>query len=159
MPAIGTDCHITLAHVDIDGGAAYGFLVNVNHRIYPEGVRINREVISSGMIQVWLYFDVLLADDLLNPDGTIHAQTRAQMYSKLLQFLDMPSGIEVATPVGTFSNLGALGFTADERHMPLSSLVKVQLNNAGYYWPPVAPELLAQSVWDGVLTWNTSYWR
>lgn len=159
MPTIGTDCHITLAHAAIDGGAAYGFLVNISHKIYPEGVRINREVISSGVTRVWLYFDVLLADDLLNPDGSIHAQTRAQMYSKLLQFLAMPAGIEVATPVGTLANLGALGFTADERHLPLSSLVKVQLNNAGYYWPPVAPELLAQSVWDGVLTWDTSYWR
>jgi len=109
--------------------------------------------------QVWLYFDVLLADNLLNPDGSMHAQTRAQMYSKLLQFLTMPSGIEVSTPVGTFTNLGALGFTADERHLPLSTIVKVQFNNAGYYWSPVAPELLAQSVWDGVLTWNTSYWR
>lgn len=159
MPTIGTDCHITLSHADVGGGAAYGFLVNVNHRLYPEGVRINREVVSSGVTRVWLYFDVLLADDLLNPDGSIHTQTRVQMYSRLLQYLAMPSGIEVATPVGTFANLGALGFTADERHLPLSSLVKVQLNNAGYYWPPVVPELLAQSVWDGVLTWDTSYWR
>jgi len=159
MPAIGTDCHITLAHAAIDGGAAYGFLVDSRQKTYPEGIRINREVISSGVTQVWLYFDVLLADNLLNPDGSMHAQTRAQMYSKLLQFLTMPSGIEVSTPVGTFTNLGALGFTADERHLPLSTIVKVQFNNAGYYWSPVAPELLAQSVWDGVLTWNTSYWR
>lgn len=159
MSTLGTDCHITLAHAGIDGGAAYGFLVDAAQRIFPEGMRVNRQVISSGVTQVWLYFDVLLADDLLNPDGSLHTQTRAQMYSKLLQFLEKPSGIEVSTPVGTFTNLGALGFTADERHLPLSSIVKVQFNNAGYYWPPVPPELLAQSVWDGVLTWNTSYWR
>lgn len=159
MAAIGVDCHITLSHPSIDGGVAYGFLVNTENKIFPEGCRINREVDSSGITQVWIYFDVVLADNMLNPDGSSHTQTRAQMYSKLLQFLEMSSGVTVGTPVGSFSDLGALGFTADERHLPLSSLIKVQFNNVGYYWPPVPVDLLNQSVWDGVLTWNTSYWR
>ena len=33
------------------------------------------------------------------------------------------------------------------------------LNNVGYYFPPADPEKLALSLWDGTLTWATSYWR
>lgn len=158
VPVIGQDCHITLAHQSIDSGVAYGFLVSADNKIIPEGVRVNREVISDGLTAVWIHADILLANSMKNPDGSMHTQTRAQMYAKLLQFLQMTSGIELSTPIGTYTNLGALGFTADERHMPNYSVVKLQLNNVGYYWPPVAPGLLIQSVWDGFLTWDTSYW-
>lgn len=158
-PVIGQDCHIKLSHAGIDAGAPYGFLVDERHKVYPEGVRINRETVSGGLVTVWVHADVVLADDLLNPDGTRHSATRAEMYAKLLEFLDQDSGIEMETPVGTLVNLGALGFTADERHLPRHSIVKLQLNNAGTYYPPVDADLLALSVWDGTLTWADSYWR
>ena len=38
MPTIGTDCHLTLKHDDLNGGAAYGFLLDPASR-YPEGLR------------------------------------------------------------------------------------------------------------------------
>ena len=63
------------------------------------------------------------------------------------------------SPAGALTNLGALGFTADERHLPDHTVVKCQFNNAGSYFPPVDPEQLAQSIWDGPLTWETSFWR
>jgi len=69
------------------------------------------------------------------------------------------SGITLVTPVGAFTNLGALGYSADERHRPHHSIIKCELNNVGYYFPPVDPDLLALSLWDGTLTWSTSYWR
>jgi hypothetical protein len=159
MASLGQDCHIKLRHTDVNGGEAAGFLVDTRHKLIPEGVRINRQVISDGTTAVWVYFDVVLADDLLNPDGSLHAETRSQMYSRLLQYLAQQAGIELETLVGTLTNLGALGFTADERHTPGRSIIKVQLNNAGYYWPPVNPELLALSVWSGTLTWGSGYWR
>lgn len=161
MPTIGQDCHITLSHPLVNGRAAYGFLLNEEpgESTRPGGVQITRQVLSDGSTLVWVLFDILLADRALNPDGSAHAKTRAQDYAVLLQYLAQLSDIAVQTPVGTILNLFAVGYTADERHMPYSSLIKCQLNNYGIYWPPVDPDTLAQSLWDGALTWSTSYWR
>jgi len=156
---LGVNCHIILSHVEVDEGAEFGFLVDPERELYPEGVRINRQVVSDGSTTVWVHADVLLADGLVNPDGSSHADDRGAMYSKLLQFLDKRSGLTLETPAGALTNLGALAYCADERHTPDFSLVRVVLNNAGVYWPPVDADLLGQSQWDGALTWATSYWR
>jgi hypothetical protein len=163
MPTIGQDCHITLTHPEINSGQPYGFLVNENGGTRPGGVEITHEVDSYGATRLWIYFDILLADSITNPDGSFHSTTRAADYAILLQYLSKMSGIELATPIGTFLNLGAVGWTVDERHMPGYSLMKCQINNIGYYWPPVDPDLLAQSVWESdavpSLSWGTGYWR
>ena len=76
-------------------------------------------------------------------------------------------------PLGAVVSLGALGWTADERHTPSHSIVKCQLNNVGHYFPPVDPQVLKQSVWGypeldpqpvgypavPSLTWDGGYWR
>jgi len=156
---LGGNCHIILSHAEIDDGAEFGFLVDPQQALYPEGVRINRQVVSDGSTTVWVHADVLLADGLVDPDGSPHVDGRAAMYAKLLQFLDKRSGLTLETPAGALTNLGALAYCADERHTPDFSLVRVVLNNAGVYWPPVDADLLGQSQWDGALTWATSYWR
>ena len=164
---IGENCHLILYHADVNGGAAYGFLVNKDNSPRECGVQVTREVVSDSTdstnsttgTQLWLNFDIILADNLINPDGSIHAYTRAQDYAMLLQFLAQPAGLQLDTPVGSFLNLGALGWSADERHQPAFSVVKCGLNNVGYYFPPVDPALLAFSLWDGTLTWESSYWR
>jgi hypothetical protein len=159
-PRIGRDCHITLSHPDVENGAPYGFLVDPSNRLRPAGFSLRRQALSDGNMQVWAYFDVLLGDHLINPDGSHHTATRSEMYTRLMQYLTLPSGLALSGPLGAFSNLGALGFISDERHRPDGSLVRCQLNNIGVYWPPVAPELLVESVWDGAaLTWNSTYWR
>ena len=156
---IGKNCHVRLTHADINGGEPYGFLVQIENGTRPGGVQITHEVDSAGTTRLWLYFDVLLADQALNPDGSRHVTSRAQDYAVLLKYLAKLEGLALDTPVGTFLNLGAIGWTADERHLPLSSLVKCQINNVGVYWPPIDAETLKLCLWDGTLTWATSYWR
>ena len=160
MPTLGEDCHVILAHADIDAGVGYGFISPKDDSIKSEGVQIVREVSSDDAgVRLWVHFDILMADSLINPDGSTHSYTRAEDYAKLLEFLDKPDGITLVCPAGALLRLGALGWTADERHLPSSTIVKVQLNNIGYYFPPIDPDILALSVWDGTLTWETSYWR
>lgn len=164
---IGENCHLILAHAAVNGGADYGFLINKDGSPRDSGVQITREVVSESTdatnsttaTQLWFNFDILLADNLVNPDGSVHDKTRAEDYTMLLEFLAQPAGLVLTTPVGAFSDLGALGWSADERHQPLFSIVKCGLNNVGYYFPPADPALLALSLWDGTLTWGTSYWR
>lgn len=164
---LGENCHVILSHADIDAGAPYGFISPKDGTVRECGAQFIRQVdsesttysdISAGT-RLWINFDVVCADDLIEPSGAQHTASRLTDYAKLLEFLDKPSGIQCTTPVGTFANLGALGFSADERHLPEHSIIRVQLNNVGYYFPPVDPDLLAQSIWDGSLTWGTSYWH
>ena len=156
---IGKDCHIILTHPEIDGGEGYGFLLAEDYGIKSGGVQMTREVDTEGTTRLWLHFDVLLADHALNPDGRARQQTRAQDYQKLCEYLSKRREVTVTSPAGVLLGLGAVGWTADERHLPGYALVKCQFNNVGIYWPPIDPNLLMLSVWDGSLTWETSYWR
>lgn len=156
---LGKNCHITLTHPEVNGGEPYGFLVNEDHGTHPGGVRITHEVDSGGTTRLWLYFDVVLANAAINPDGSPHLASRDEDYQMLLRYLSQLEGLTLSTPVGAFLNLGAIGWTADERHLPNSSLIKCQINNIGVYWPPVDEDTLKQCVWDGILTWGSSYWR
>lgn len=167
MARIGEDCHLILQHPDVNGGDPYGFLCPKDNSHRELGVQVTREVVSDSTdetnaitgTQLWLNFDLILADDLYDPNGEKHPKSRAADYAMLTLFLAQPAGIALTTPAGTYTNLGALGWSADERHLPNHSIIKCGLNNVGFYFPPVDPELLALSVWDGTLTWETSYWR
>ncbi len=130
-----TATHLT--HRDVNSGAPMvprGEETNKGTR--PGGVQITHEVDTFGTTRLWLYFDILLSDNSINPDGSAHAFTRAQDYALLLQFLEKREGLILDTPIGSFLNLGAIGWTADERHLPNSSVIKCQINNIGIYWRP-----------------------
>lgn len=164
---IGDNCHIILSHPDIDGGVGYGFLCPQDGTVKEEGVQITRRVQSESTTyadihagtMLWIAFDVICSDNLRDPNGAKHPKTRAEDYAKLSEFLLKSEDIILETPIGAFPSLGALGYSADERHRPHHSIVKCELNNVGFYFPPVDPDLLALSIWDGTLTWETSYWR
>jgi hypothetical protein len=167
VPSLGKDCHLILQHADVNAGEPYGFICPKDNSPRELGVQVTREVSSDSVdetnsitgTQLWLSFDLLLADDLINPDGSSHAATRGEDYAVHTAFLAQPRGISLTTPAGTYTNLGALGWSADERHLPDHSIIRMGLNNVGYYFPPADPESLALSLWDGTLTWATSYWR
>ncbi|MBI9043377.1 MAG: hypothetical protein JEZ06_02755, partial [Anaerolineaceae bacterium] len=110
MTTVGEDCHITLMHEDVNGGAAYGFVLDPDSRARPEGVQMTREVVgdeTEEFTTVWIHFDVLLADELINPDGSLHTESRSEMYSKLLEYLDKREGVNLDMCMGTIMNLGA----------------------------------------------------
>lgn len=161
MPTIGQDCHITLTHPALNGGQPYGFLVNEEpgESSRPGGIQITREVSSDGSILVWVLFDVILADNAINPNGSPHNVARLTDYNMLMSYLAQKSDLILTSVIGAIVNLFAVGWTADERHLPYNSLIKCQLNNYGVYFPPVDAATLNLSVWDGTLTWNSSYWR
>lgn len=159
MPVIGQDCHIVICHPHVNGGAPCGLVLDSTSRIRPEGIMLTRQFISGRGVTIWIYFDVLLADALLTPGGGFASSSRAQQYALLMEYLQETESITLETAIGTFVNLGAVGFTAHEYHTPGQSVIKACLTNAGVYYPPVDPAVLTLSVWDGTLTWDSSYWR
>lgn len=157
---IGSDCHITLAHPEVNGGEPYGFVLDpASH--YPEGLAVKREVFS-GLTQpmkVWVYFDVLLADHLINPDGSLHQAGRQEMYAALAAYLEKTSGLRFGFGLGVIVELGALEYAATEKHYADYSAVRVHLTNLGGYSGIVDDARYQLSLWDGSLTWENSYWR
>lgn len=177
---LGVDCHVLLSHPDIDTGDWYGFVCVLDNSIREGGVQINREMRSFDPddpspkygTNVYIHFDVIMADNLRNPNGSARSQSRTADYAKLQEFLNKTDGINLITPIGEFLNYGAWGWLADERHTPKQSIVKCQVNNLGFYTPPIDPFYVEWSCWwdtsgdpgdpflpEVLLTWNTSYWR
>lgn len=160
MYTVGCDCHITLQHPDVNGGLPYGFVLDPGSH-YPEGLAVKREVFTELTLpmKVWVYFDVLLADNLINPDGSHHAATRRDMYAMLTAFLNRQENIQLGFGLGTIAGLGAVEYAATEKHYAGCSSVRVQLTNANGYQGIIDGARFNLSFWDGSLTWETGYWR
>lgn len=159
MYVIGQNCHITLTHPQVNGGEPYGFILHSEDRERGAAVSVQRTTTADGGITIKVFFSVLLADQLINPDGSEHGDTKAQMYAKILEYLAQTSGLELATSAGVFSNIGASGHSATEVHFAPLSVITCQFNNAAPYYPPADPEVYLASQWDGTLTWEISFWR
>jgi hypothetical protein len=160
MAEIGKDCHIKLTHNGINGGKPYGFILEAGNTNNPGPVfSIQRVVDHEGEVSIRVFFDVLAADELINPDGSVHHQSRSEIYGFITAFLTCQEGISVETPVGIFSNVGAEGHSATELHYSGMSLISCQLNNVGPYYAPADPERFYASIWDGDMTWAEAYWR
>jgi len=158
---IGVNCHLVLQHPLVNGGATVGFLLQPDPRSPNAGpvVQIQRETDSAGVSTSKVYFAAILADDLVNPDGTVHTQTRAQMYALIVEFLQQPDNLLLGFEGGWISNLEAIGHVSTEMHYGDYSLVSCQFTDKAAYYPAADPVKFYASIWDGTLTWSTSYWR
>lgn len=166
MPTIGTDCDITLTHPLVNGGDPYGFILTPDPTYGRSGVSVQREIdLETGYTSIFIFFSILIADELSNPDGSDHTQTRSQMYSMLLDFLEQTSEICVDTVLGTWLGIGMMGHAATEQHLIKGSVISLKLANISEYRPPADPDTVFASAWQGspltddALTWESSIWR
>jgi len=178
MSTLNVDCDIILQHPDIDSGLGYGFILSRNED-NDISIKMLREVDGAGVTRLWVYFDVLLSSNLINPNGEVRPQSRVQDYKALCLYLAKMSDIALSTQIGVLFNLGfiskssqvglidgsgsdyyftSLGWIADERHFKSKSIIKCQVNNIGVYYPPVNPVLVSYSYWDSPLNWDDIYW-
>ena len=113
------------------------------------------------MITIRVYFTLILADDLKNHDGSEHADSRACMYARLLEFLEQPDSLAIDTVMGVFSGMVSTGHSATELHQPDVSHIALQFYNLADYHPPIDSEIFFASVWDGVdICWQEGMlWR
>jgi hypothetical protein len=165
-PIIGKDCDITLCHPDVYGGVPYGFILTPDPTHGRSGVSIQREIDSeAGPSNIYLFFSVMLADDLVNPDGSEHTDGRETMYLQLLEYLDQSAEICIDTVLGTWLGIGSTGHSATELHLINGSILSVKFANITEYHPPADSDLVLGSLWqadipdDDAFTWDTSLWR
>jgi hypothetical protein len=158
---IGADCHLVLQHPLVNSGNAMGFLLQPDPRSPNAGpvVQLQRETDSAGLSTSKVFFTTILADNLVNPDGTLHTETRLQMYDSIVEYLQQPSDLLLGYGGGWLTNLQAIGHVSTEMHYGDYSLISCQFTNKAAYFPAADPVKFYASIWDGTLTWSTSYWR
>lgn len=162
---LGVDCDIALYHPSINSGDPYGFVLTPDPTHDRSGVSIQREVDEEGEITIYIFFTIMIADDLINPDGSEHSQDRQAMYDMLLQYLGMTSNLAVSTVMGTWLGIGPIGHSATELHLVNGSFISLKLANVTTYHPPVDSATFLRSMWedtpppDDALTWNSSIWK
>ncbi len=165
MTNIGTDCDLVLVHPDVYDGNPYGFVLTPDPNFKSSSVSIQREITEEGDITVYIFFTIVLADDLKNPDGSEHTESRQEMYEMIMDYLSHSDGLCVGTVIGTWLGIGPLGHSATELHQVNGSFISVKLGNVSTYHAPVSSELFFGSEWqpetpeDDALTWGSSLWR
>ena len=158
---IGSTCHLVLQHPLVHSGDPMGFLLQPDPRNPDAGpvVQMQRETDSTGQSTSKVFFTAILADNLVNPDGTLHEETRLEMYAALVEYLQQPDCLLLGFGGGWITNLEAIGHVSTEMHYGDYILISCQFTNKAAYFPAADPVRFYASIWDGTLTWATSYWR
>ena len=163
---IGTDCDIILVHPSVNGGEPYGFIISPDQSSNGGAISVQKEYdLTNDETLIYIFFQIILADDLKNPDGSEHSDSRSSMYAMLLDFLAQVDEIAIDTNIGTFTGIGTVGHTSTELHLVKGSMISCKFANVSEYHPPVDPGLFFGSIWqdsppaEGAFTWDTSVWR
>jgi len=165
MPDIGTDCDLILIHTEVNNGDPYGFVLAPDPSKSGSAISIQRSLDASDEVQIYLFATILLADDLQNPDGSEHTDSRQTMYDMLLEYLAKIEDISIGTFMGTYLGLGQVGHSATELHLVEASYISLKFANLSTYHAPIDSDLFFGSEWqptpanDGAFTWETSVWR
>jgi hypothetical protein len=165
---VGANCDIALWHPEVDGGEPVGLLVEPKVKYGPP-VTVHWEAYSEadGSISEvrHLWFVVLLEERATNPDGSIHAETVAEMYAKLVQIVMKHKGIGLVTRIGSITGLKSSGHVMIQNIYPGIQTVEVNLTTRLTNFAPVDTARYIESKWVdsttyvGAMNWNNSYWR
>jgi hypothetical protein len=165
MATIGTDCDLVLIHPDVNDGDPYGFVIAPDASNRGSSISIQRELNDEDEVQIYIFFTILLSDELKNPDGSMHTVNREAMYNMLLDYLAQTEGLSIGTFMGTWLGVGPMGHSATELHLVDGSYISCKLTNISAYHPPVDSDIFFGSEWQAdtpdpaALTWDSSIWR
>ncbi len=158
-----------LAHPEVDGGQPVGFLVEPKNEKYGPAVQVHWEKYTnadgsfSDVRHLWA--TVMIADQLQNPNGSLHQETGAEMYSKLIELLTKPDQITLVTRMGAIAGLVGSGHVMEQQIYPEVVLVICQLTTRTNVFQPVNYDYYLRSAWvdedtyTGDMSWGNSYWR
>jgi len=165
-PVIGQDCDVIFIHPDVNDGNPYGFVLTPDPSKSGSSFSVQRKLgDDQATTGILIYFTIILADDLKNPDGSEHADSRSTMYDMLLDYMENLTGLSIDTVIGTYVGLGQFGHTLTELHLVEATFESLKFANIDTYHPPIESSLFYGSLWQddppaaGAFTWETSVWR
>lgn len=168
MPILAQDCEVMLYHSEVQQGQPLGLLLD-HSRLYHGSISVYRSAyrVADGSFQDQqvVSFTVLLADGLVNPDGSLHSPSASAEYDQLFEILTQRSEIGVVTSEGIFSGLYSSGNYSLEERNGGTLRVTLQLSSNGDIFAPADRDRFEQSLWvdedtyAGSMTWDNSYWR
>lgn len=157
-----------LYHALINQGQPLGLLLD-HSRLNHSSINVSRSAfkIADGNFQDQqvLSFTVLLADGMVNPDGSLHLGNTENEYNQLFEILSQRSEIGVITPEGIFSGLYSSGNYLVEERSGSTLRITIMLSSSGDVFAPADRDRFEQSLWvdeenyAGSMTWDNSYWR
>lgn len=168
MPTLQQDCELMLYHSQVQAGQPAGFLLD-HSRLYHGSISVYRSAYRQAdgdfNDQQVVSFTILIADGLVNPDGSLHLGSAGEEYDLLFSILTQRSEIGVITTEGVFSGLYSSGnYLLEERNGGVMR-VTVQLSSDGDIYAPADRDRFEQSLWvdgdiySGSMHWDNSYWR
>jgi len=170
MPTVGVDCDIYLQHADVNDGDPVGFLLYRKKTAdYGPEVQVHYESYTDtlgGTDDIrHLWFTVVLANDLINPDGSFHQETALFMRNALIDILMKHSEITLNTPAGLITGLKSSGHVMIHSIFPGWDTIECNLTTDSVNYAPVDSVYYEASFWvdlttyTGIMTWDNSYWR
>lgn len=150
MPTLGQDCEVMLYHSEVSSSQPLGLLLD-HSRLYHGSISVYRSAyrVADGSFQDQqvISFTVLIADGLVNPNGSLHMATANNDYNQLFEILARRSEIGMITPEGIFSGLYSSGnYSLEERSGGILR-VTVQLSSTGDIFAPADRDHFEQSLW------------
>lgn len=149
MATIGIDAEVLLWHASLNGGAAVGFLLNHDDEKELEKAitieRTNWYSTEGGWIErTKIILQLALADQQMNPDGSIRMQTLAEQYADYLELRGLVTNLGLGLPNLTITGLHLSAFACRERHFGGRIDVTVILNSGN--WPETVKLLEASTL-------------
>lgn len=166
---VGKNCDVALFHPSVDGGQPVGLICEARGKYGPQ-VSVHWEAYSEWDNRIsdvrHLWFTALISDDLVNPDGSKHAEPAESAYLKLVEIITRHTGIGMINRLGVITGLKSSGYVMIQNIYPGLQTVEVHLTTRLTNFAPVDPVRYVQSVWVnsdsyhlGVMHWGNSYWR
>jgi hypothetical protein len=165
---VGQNCDLALFHAEVDDGEPLGLIAEAQPKYGPP-VAVHWEVYSQATGEIsevrHLWVTVMIADDLVNPNGSRHEQTGTETYGKLVEIVTKNRGIGLITRLGAMTGLKSSGHVMIQRIFPGLQTIEIHLTTRLTNFAPVDPTRYVESRWvdedayQGGMHWGNSYWR
>jgi hypothetical protein len=159
---------VALFHPEVDAGEPVGFLCEAKVKYGPP-VTVHWEAYTDplgGIAEVrHLWCTILISDDLVNPDGSRHAENSTYMYGKLVEIAMKHRDIGLITKLSAMTGLRSSGHVMIQNIYPDIQTVVLSLTTRLTNFAPVDPGRYMESKWVdsgsyvGTMHWGNSYWR
>lgn len=161
IPSINENCHIIMQHPEVNDGNNCGFILHTFPIKESPSVIVELHRDSDLLPYLHITATIEISDKLRSPNGSVCPWTSVEMMLLIFDLLDQDDGqLLLLCSAGAFTSLLPVGPNVYSMEaLPDKYLITINLyRNYRYFMPAPERDFLA-SVWDGIKTWESSWWR